>query len=154
MTALPTRAATPAPAPLRCTLTAPRNVPVGQPVMLTFTLRNAGTQALRVLSWNTPFEGEWFAPFVEVTRAGQSLAYAGAMMKRGAPAADEYFTQRPRAARTARIDLARAFDLRTPGRYTVQPRLVLFDVGSAASRSNAAPQSQPLECNPVEIDLQ
>ena len=60
---------------LRCALAAPARVAAGMPVMLRFTLTNAGSVPLDVLRWNTPFEGAWFAPFVTVTRDGRALAY-------------------------------------------------------------------------------
>lgn len=150
----PTRgAADTQPPVLHCTLHVPPRGVAGRPVPLRMTLRNAGPRALRVLTWQTPFEGEWFAPFVAVQRDGTELPYQGPMLKRGAPAPQDYLVLPARAEKGATLDLARAFDLSRPGRYTVQPRLRLMDVRAEGVQAGTALQAQPLDCAAVQFEL-
>ena len=140
---------------LRCTLEAPARVAAGAPVMLRFTLTNAGGAALDVLRWNTPFEGAWFAPFVAVTRDGRALAYGGPMKKRGEPTPAQYLHLEPGASEHAEIDLALPFDLAVPGRYHVAPRIRLVDVVDATQaqppRPRASHQNVALACPAVDV---
>lgn len=145
-----------APPRITCRLSVPAQGQSGQPVPLRMQLANPGSAPVQVLTWNTPFEGDWFGPFVEVSRNGQPLPYQGPMLKRGDPAADEYLTLPARASRQAELDLARAFDLGQPGHYRVVTVGRLADVwqGEAATlRTRASFQAQALECPPVEFRL-
>ena len=141
---------------LQCTLQAPARVVVGQPVRLTFTLTNRGASPLRVLEWNTPFEG-WFAPYVQVARDGNAVPYRGPVMKRGDPSADEYFSLAAGGARRADVDLALPFDLSVPGRYLVTPQLTLFDQFAGGAKAAARPRDAhvplALPCNPIEVEI-
>ena len=142
---------------LRCALQAPAQAVAGQAVMLRFSLRNDGTAAVRVLRWNTPLEGAWFAPFVEVQRDGRPLTFQGPMVKRGEPRAEDYVALAPGQTLVSDIDLALPFDLSVPGRYRVQPRLRLFDVrldqGPATAPTRAEHQGADLPCPTVEFEL-
>lgn len=142
-------------APLRCTLQVTHGA-AGQPVQLRLTLTNAGRAGVHVLVWGTPFEG-WFAPFVTVAHDGAVLPYQGPSVKRGDPERSEYLRIAAGRSRSAAVDLAQAFDLRRPGHYRVEPRLVLHDVlavGDAAPpRGRAQHAAQPLECNAVAFEL-
>ncbi|WP_374567816.1 hypothetical protein [Ideonella sp.] len=150
-------AASPATA-LRCALAAPAPAAVGQPVLLRFTLTNAGTAPLQVLRWNTPFEGAWFAPFVTVTRGGRTLPFQGPMVKRAEPQAADYLRLDAGQSVQAEVDLALPFDLSKPGRYKVQPRVRLIDVFDAASgdavpRPREKHQGADLACPAVELTI-
>jgi hypothetical protein len=155
----PPSAASTTAAALRCTLQATPQTPVGQPLPLRFTLTNTGAAPLKVLRWNTPFEGAWFAPFVIVTRdGGRALPYRGPMLKRGDPAADDYLPLEPGQSINAEVDLAQAFDLSRPGRYRVQPRIRLIDVvapaaGASAPRARAQHQGAELACPAIGVTL-
>lgn len=144
------------PGSLQCSLQAPARVSAGQPVMLAFTVTNRSASPLRLLEWNTPFEG-WFAPYVEVVRDGVAVTYHGPVMKRGDPSADEYFALAAGGSRRAEVDLALPFDLSVPGRYLVTPHVTLFDqfAGSAGetARPRAAHVSAALPCKPVRIEI-
>ena len=148
--------------PLTCSLSAPARVPAGQPLRLQFSVVNLGPQAVDLLVWGTPFDADWFAPYVDVlsvdaARGDTRLRYRGASMKRGEPAADEYLHFDAGQARTVSVDLARAFDLGTPGRYRVQPRIVLHDlvVGGEAAlpRPRERHAGMVLPCQPVDIEI-
>lgn len=145
-----------APGGLQCTLRAPARVNADQPVMLAFTVTNRSATPMRLLEWNTPFEG-WFAPYVEVVRDGAAVTYRGPAMKRGDPSADEYVTLAAGGSRRAEVDLALAFDLSVPGRYLVTPHVTLFDQFAGSATETARPRdahvSAALPCKPVRIDV-
>jgi hypothetical protein len=139
-----------------CVLQAPARAEAGAPVLLRFTLTNRGPDPVHLLVWNTPFEEGWFAPFVEVSRDGVPLPYAGPMAKRGAPLREEYIRLAPGRSRTAEADLAQPFDLSQPGHYHVEPKLRLFDVVPGTRPRLPRPrgqQSAPAElpCNAVDV---
>ena len=135
-----------------CKLSAPARVESGQPVPLRFTLTNRGRAAVRVLNWATPFEG-WFGPYVQVMRDGALLGYAGPMVKRGDPGADEYVAIPAGRSRRASVDLAQPFDFTQPGRYRVVPRITLFDITTGAARPRAEHTPMPLNCPALEIEV-
>ncbi|HEX5686353.1 MAG TPA: hypothetical protein VFY73_20180 [Ideonella sp.] len=144
---------------LRCVVQAPARAMVGQPVLLRFTVTNTGPTPLQVLRWNTPFEGAWFAPFVEVKRDGKALPFQGPMIKRAEPSAENYLRFDAGQSIDAELDLALPFDLSKPGHYRVQPRLRLIDVfvdtGSEAKapRARSEHQGADLACPAVEFKL-
>ena len=129
-------------APLRCAVEAPSQVASGQPVWLRFTLANIGPKALQVLRWNTPWEGQWFAPFVAVAVDGRALRYAGPVMKRAEPGAEDYLRLEAGASTTALVDLALPFQLGQPGTYRVTPRVRLMDVFDAATSAPPMPRER------------
>lgn len=150
-------AASPA-AALRCAIQAPAQAVAGQPVLLHFSVTNTGAAPLQVLRWNTPFEGAWFAPFVEVKRNGKPLPFQGPMIKRADPRAEDYLRIDAGKAIEAELDLALPFDLSAAGLYRVLPRIRLidvFDAGTAATvpRPRAEHQGADLTCPTVEFQL-
>jgi hypothetical protein len=106
----------------------PAEASVGTPLMLKMTLGNTGSQALRVLAWNTPFEGAWWGASVQVWHQGRELPYRGPSAKRAAPSADEYLLVPPGESREASLDLALPFSLKAAGTYELRPQFVLHDV--------------------------
>jgi hypothetical protein len=138
---------------LRCTLHAAAQGVAGKPVPLRMTLRNPGPRPLRVLTWQTPFEGGWFAPFVSMAHEGRELPYQGAMMKRGEPTPQDYLRLPARGSRSATVDLAQAFDLSRPGRYTLTPRIKLMDVRLDGAAAAGPPAPQPLDCPALQFEL-
>jgi hypothetical protein len=142
---------------LQCQVLAPRlPLAAGGPVVLRFVVHNTGRASLRFLAWNTPFEGEWFGPYLSVSRDGQALAYQGASVKRGDPEPDDYVLIGAQRNRHARADVSQAFDMSRPGHYVVEPHLQLHDVMPAASgraRQRSSHQPQALECNALAFDL-
>jgi hypothetical protein len=145
-----------APPNIACAMHAPATVKAGQPVPLTVALRNRGATKVTVLNWGTPFEEAWLQPFVTVMRDGKALQYGGALVKRGDPELDEYFGLAPGERREGALNLGEVFSLIEPGRYTVEPQIVLHDVapGSAKvprARANHTPVT--LACKPVTITI-
>jgi hypothetical protein len=122
---------------LKCTLVVESPAAAGQPIVARFTLTNEGTAPARVLTWLTPLEGLWGNIF-RVTQDGRDVPYAGPMLKRGAPTADDYVTIPPGAAVHESVDMSPAYDLHAPGRYRIE------FVDPLADRA--------LVCNPVEVE--
>lgn len=141
---------------LDCTMRAPTQVTIGQPVPVTVALHNRSATGLSVLTWGTPFEEAWFQPFVTVQRDGKPVSYGGATAKRGDPERDEYVGIAPGASRDASLDLAHVFDFSIPGRYDVVPRLVLHDVARATAplpRPRAQHQPVSLRCPSLTVTV-
>lgn len=147
------------PAPLVCTLEGPARLQAGAAAAqarYTLKVHNPGSQPVQLLRWATPFEPAWFAPWLEVRRNGRPLPYGGAKMKRGDPEAADYLAIAPGASASAGFELAPAFDVSAPGRYTLRPRLVLHDllVGSApVPRTRAQHRAHALGCNDLALDV-
>jgi len=144
-------------APLACSIEGPALLRAGQPAVFTLQLVNRGQQPVQLLNWATPFEPAWFAPWLTVRRGGKSLPYGGAKMKRGDPQARDYVSIAPGASASASFDLAPAFDVSTPGRYILRPRIVLHDllVGTSepVPRPLARHQVHNLRCNELNFEV-
>ena len=135
--------------PLQCTI----ELATLAPPALRIRLRNRTASPLAVLTWGTPFEG-WMQPFVRVTRNGVALDYQGPSVKRGDPERSEYLRLAAGRSRSATLALAPAFDVSAPGRYRVEPQIVLHDVTAQPTpRPRSAHQSQTLACPALEFDV-
>jgi hypothetical protein len=142
---------------LRCAVEAPARVAAGQAVVLRFTLTNPGPAPLQVLRWDTPFEGSWLAPFIELKRDGRPVAYQGAMARRAEPKAESYLRLEAHGSASAEIELGPAFDVSVPGRYRVQPRLHIVDLHVAhagpVERPRAEHQGADVACPAVQFQV-
>ena len=98
---------------------------MSEKALVTVTLRNAGTHAVRVLRWNTAVEGVKDSLFA-VSRDGQPVEYLGAHYKRPAPTAGDYLRIAPGESLSATVDLASVYDLSQTGSYSVR-----FDLAGA-----------------------
>lgn len=136
---------------LSCALSAPKSVKAGEPVEVVFRLTNPTSKPLYVLDWHTPLEGLRNDIF-QVTRDGTELEYAGPMMKRAPPGADDYVTVEPGASVEGRVNLALTYDFTKPGQYQIAFRGPLMDV---ATDKAALPSGMggfhelAVTCNPV-----
>jgi len=115
------------PVRIKCELQIQKSLRQAQPAELVFTLTNAGADMIQVLNWQTPFEGIR-APMFTVTRDGAEIEYRGPMLKRGAPRKEDYLVLKAGERRQAKVNLADAWDVAAPGRYTVKYSAHLFDV--------------------------
>ncbi len=149
-------AAAPEPANLHCGLQLPARAAVGEPLRLRWTLANGSRQPMRVLAWGTPVEG-WYGPFVSLRRDDKLLPYRGATAKRGDPDSTDYLALPAGQSVKGIIDLRQAFELTQPGRYRVEPRLLLHDVMVGNARRNARPRTEHrpllLDCPSLEFEL-
>jgi peptidyl-Lys metalloendopeptidase len=139
------------PVRIQCELSIAKSLRNAQPAELEFALTNAGEDVIKVLNWQTPFEGIT-APMFTVMRDGAEVEYRGRMLKRSAPRKDDYLVLKPGERRRATINLADAWDVDAPGRYTVEYSAQLFDViegAASAPRSLDEFQEVTPDCNSV-----
>lgn len=139
---------------LQCELRIDDSLRGAQPAEITFILTNAGSRAVQVLNWHTPFEGVKAAMF-DITRDRETVDYQGRMLKRGNPRKQDYFVLRPGESKEARIDLADGWNVTAPGTYTIHYSAELFDVAPGDAPVPRTPdQFNPvvLNCNRVTFD--
>lgn len=91
------------------------------------TIVNDGDAPAQVLAWYVQ-DDELAAPLVTVWRDGAPVGYRGPLVKRRAPAADDFVTLAPGGAVTRRIDLAASYDLSRSGDYTVRVEVASADL--------------------------
>jgi hypothetical protein len=91
---------------------------VGSDVVVTLTIANRSTSPVDLLQWNLPRDGTLTAPLFVVTRDGVDVPYRGPVVKRAITAAS-YETLSPGASATAEIGLRQAYDVSSPGHYTI-----------------------------------
>lgn len=91
-------------------------------VVVKVTFTNTSSSPQYVLKSRTPFE-EIEAPLFEITRDGRPVRYLGAIVKRGAPTAADYFLLKPGASYTAKVELSALYDMATTGDYVVRYRI-------------------------------
>lgn len=140
---------------LECSLSAPAQLKVGEPVPVQLRLTNPTAQPLSVLTWRTPLEGLLGDDF-QVTRDGAEVPYEGPMVKRGEPQAADYTSLAPGKSVEATVDLSKGYALQQPGRYRIAYRGPLMDVATAEQklpRPLAELQPLPVQCPVVEVVL-
>ena len=102
------------------TMSVQQPVKVGSPVMVTFTVHNTSSKALKFCKWHTPFEGFKNSIFDIKNSKGEEVQYKGIMAKRiMPPPADAYMSVGGGKTVTGSIDLLKAYDLTAPGKYTI-----------------------------------
>jgi peptidyl-Lys metalloendopeptidase len=88
-------------------------------VVVKVTFTNTSGSPQYVLKSHTPFE-DIDAPLFEITRDGQKVRYMGAIAKRQAPTAADYFLLKPGASYSARVELSSLYDMATTGDYAIR----------------------------------
>jgi peptidyl-Lys metalloendopeptidase len=104
-----------------------------QAASVRFTLTNTGRTTVRVLAWQTPFEGIEHDVF-EIGFGNEPVAYVGLWAKRGAPSAADYLVFKPGESRSVEIDLSEAYAMSKTGTYSVRYRTLLADATDGAGR--------------------
>jgi peptidyl-Lys metalloendopeptidase len=102
-------------------------------VVVKVTFTNTSGSPQYVLKSHTPFD-EIEAPLFEITRDGKPVRYMGAVAKRGAPTAADYFLLKPGASYSARVELSALYDMGTTGDYAIS-----YHTGRAAAELKSAP---------------
>jgi peptidyl-Lys metalloendopeptidase len=111
-------------------------------VVVTVTFTNTTNSPQYVLKSHTPFEGV-DAPLFEVTRDGGKVRYLGAVAKRAAPTAADYYLLKPGASHSVKVELSSLYDMATTGDYeiryrTASPQLLKDAKEAAELKSEAA----------------
>ena len=109
------------PPPLACTLTAPTRVKVGDSIVVTMTVTNAGAKPLRVLTLSTPLDGSLLQASYEVRCNGnQLIEYRGFIgHNSGATLAGHYSELHPGGSIAGTADISEGYKL-VPGKCTIQ----------------------------------
>lgn len=130
---------------------------IGEPVILTCTLRNAGQADCALLVWNTPLEGEMFA-FAEVFNGDRIISYDGRLVSRVDPQPGSYQVIRPGQSVTRELDLSTSFALTEPGRYTVTLAIRFHDViehqGGNVPAARRRAEHEPLSLDQVSAGFE
>lgn len=136
--------------PFECVLRAQPRYQLGEPIAVTFEIRNAGTATYRLLAWDVPFMGEALN-FLAVSRGDDILGYDGRLVNRGDPTQRDYITLAPGESRSVEVDISRIYPIQLPGEYTVTLNTVLHDAypiddaASAFARRREEHTPHPLE---------
>ena len=102
-------------------------------VVVKVTFTNTSGSPQYVLKSHTPFE-EVDAPLFEITRDGQKVRYLGAIAKRAAPTASDYFLLKPGASYSVRVELSALYDMATTGDYAIRYHAVSPDLFSGGGK--------------------
>lgn len=102
-------------------MTLPSTVKAGDPIMVTFTVKNPGSKDQQFLKWQTPFEG-FLNDFLDIRNpAGELLEYHGPMVKRlMPPPAESFITVGAGQQQTGSTDITKVYRIKLPGTYTVE----------------------------------
>jgi hypothetical protein len=89
-------------------------------ILLNFSFKNPHTKKMRLLMWNTPFEG-FFSDLFLITNIDtqEQLIYHGPMIKRLHPQPDDYLLISPSDVSTTTLNLSLAYHF-TPGNYQIK----------------------------------
>jgi peptidyl-Lys metalloendopeptidase len=101
-------------------------------VVVKVTFTNTSGSPQYVLKSHTPFE-EADAPLFEITRDGQKVRYLGAIAKRAAPTAADYFLLKPGASYSVKVELSALYDMATTGDYAIRYHAVSPDLFSGGA---------------------
>lgn len=120
-------------------------------IAVTFTLTNTTADTLYVLRWQTPVDGIE-ANLLQVERDGQPVTYTGRLVKRPAPAAEDYLAIAAGDSFSVVFDPSSAYDMSVRGRYSVSYRAVMHDLRTRSGANLKSLQVAPLvESEPVEM---
>jgi len=97
-------------AALRYELQAQRSYNQGEPIVITFSIRNLSSHDIWILNWYTPLEGIKGKIF-DIKCDGAEIPYEGRLVKRGNPEKDDYVLIDPGASAQAQVDLSQAYSL-------------------------------------------
>jgi len=106
-----------------------KEIAADEPMKIKFLLKNTTGQKLNILKWFTPLEG-FNASIFSITRDGEPVKYIGRVVKRGAPAPEDYIAIDAGAEVSVEVDLAEAYNIYQIGEYSVEFNSRLLDFGS------------------------
>jgi hypothetical protein len=107
-------------------LVAQDNFKAGEPVKVKFILENKSVNVLYFLKWYTPFEG-LNSDMFKVTLNGVEIPYEGRLVKRGAPALEDYQSVSPGSSIETVLDLSLVYNMKTSGKYSIEFRGKIYD---------------------------
>jgi peptidyl-Lys metalloendopeptidase len=102
-----------------------------------FTLTNNSEHPVAVLKAQTPFFGVQ-ADLFSIELKGQAAPYRGMLVKRGQPAADDYFTMAPKEVKTTTLDLSASYAFNVDGVYSARYAQALSGAIDLATKAEVA----------------
>jgi hypothetical protein len=124
------------------------------PTTVRFTLTNPSAAPVWVLRWNTPLEDRWKGTIFTVTKGKKEIPYQGPLTKRGDPGKEEYVEIPAGESVSGEVDLSLVYEMKKPGRYTVQVTGELADLakaGAAVPRPRDQFEGARVECAAVPL---
>jgi len=142
--------------PLETSLSAAPTYRLGEPIEVTFSIRNSGATAYQILRWETPLEDE-VTDFLIVEHDGRRLRYDGRHVKRGEPHDQDYEVVGPGETLSRKVDISRSYPVSAPGSYRATVNVTLFDAFPAPGMAKQAPrlrtQHQQLALPPASVQF-
>ena len=87
--------------------------------IITVSIINDSSEALNVLTWNTPLEKTLSADLFHIQEGKNAAKYLGRMIKRGVPTESDYTLFNAGEKRTVTIELAKYYQMEVKGNYAV-----------------------------------
>ncbi|RMG61729.1 MAG: hypothetical protein D6722_19230 [Bacteroidetes bacterium] len=107
-----------------------------EPILMTFTVTNTGTHAVRISRWSSPLEGRFTTDYLDVHRKRERILYTGDRLHRNPWLLKDFVTLHPGERLACEVDLSRNYAITEGGRYEVRFR---------GSGLNRLPDSDPVE---------
>lgn len=89
-------------------------------VSLKFTLKNESDDPVEVLTWGTPFEGDFTQDMFNITTNGERVPYIGKLVKRLPPQAEDFIEIAGKSELSEVVYLEDGYKIYAPGIYSVQ----------------------------------
>ena len=102
-----------------CTIIVSSPQKITQGILREFTLQNNTENDVWLLSWYTPFEGFLSNLFIIIDSTGKQLGYEGRLVKRSAPASEDYIKLSAKEKNTIQLDLTQGYQL-PEGTFSLQ----------------------------------
>lgn len=93
---------------------------IGEPIMLSFEIKNTGKKPYTFLPWQTPLEKRFTGDCMQVTHSGTAIQYSGIMVKRMPPTEKDYLTLQTNESASEKINLLDGYKLKEKGIYKIQ----------------------------------
>lgn len=115
---------------------------LGEPILITFEIKNTSNKTYQILKWDTPLEQKIYDDFLTLQYDGQTLAYDGKFVKRGNPSLESYAIIRPGEQLKETVDISKVYPIYKPGDYTATLTSSIKDVFTITGNTKEAPRSR------------
>jgi peptidyl-Lys metalloendopeptidase len=115
-------------------------------------LTNASRKNLRIPHWQLPSAAR-ISNLFQISRDGQPVQYEGALVKRGAPTAEDFVVIRPGRSHRAVVDLSTLYDMSAGGFYTVAYNAPLQFASLSGSERLTQTNGLPMTAKSVPIQV-
>ena len=101
-----------------CSISAKAVYKLGEPILLTFNVKNVSKNDLYILTWDTPLD-QLFTNYINVKRERTYIPYDGILVKRGLPQQEDYILLKAGETYENKFDISESFNIKQSGNYTV-----------------------------------